>query len=102
MAAFCARHGYGGRTPAEVLVDRLRPHLLTGAAGTVASKSTAAMFIDQLELLNQQVRSLTKHIDQRLACHPDAEIFLSLIRPGFRSYRFPCPAVTGWAESRSA
>ncbi|WP_189129318.1 DUF222 domain-containing protein, partial [Nocardioides albus] len=22
-----------------------------------------------------------------------------VIRPGFRSYRFPCPAVTGWAES---
>jgi transposase len=78
MAGFCARHGYSGRTSAEVLVDRLRPHLLSAAPGTVAGKAyTAMLFIDQLEMLNQQVRSITKHISERLTAHPDAQIFLS-------------------------
>ena len=38
---------------------------------------TAMLFIDQLEMLNQQVRSITKHISERLTAHPDAQIFLS-------------------------
>jgi transposase len=78
MAAFCARHGYSGRTPAETLVERLRASLLTAAPGTTAGKAfTAGLFIDQLELLNTQVRAITKLIRQRLAEHPDAAIFLS-------------------------
>ncbi len=78
MAAFCTRHGYSGRTRPELLVERLRTNLLSASAGTTAGKAfTAALFIDQLELLNVQVRAVTKRIRQRLAEHPDAAIFLS-------------------------
>ncbi len=36
MTAFCRRHGYSGRTDPVVLVERLRPHLLTAGSGSVA------------------------------------------------------------------
>jgi transposase len=78
MAAFCARHGYSGRTKPELLVDRLRANLLSSADGTTDGKAFSAMlFIDQLELLNNQVREITRRIRERLAQHPDAAIFLS-------------------------
>jgi transposase len=78
MAAFCARHGYSGRTRSELLVERLRTNLVCASAGTVAGKAfSAALFVDQLELLNSQVRAISKRIRQRLAEHSDAAIFLS-------------------------
>ncbi len=78
MAAFCARHGYSGRTRPELLVERLRTNLLSASAGTTAGKAfTAGLFVDQLELLNTQVRVITKRIRELLATHPDAAIFLS-------------------------
>lgn len=78
MAAFCARHGYSGRTRPELLVERLRTNLLAASPGTTAGKAfTAALFVDQLELLNTQLRAITKRIRERLAEHPDAMIFLS-------------------------
>jgi hypothetical protein len=78
MAAFCARHGYSGRTRPELLVERLRTNLLSASAGTTAGKAfTAALFVEQLELLNTQLRAITKRIRERLAEHPDAPIFLS-------------------------
>ncbi|MGL5823978.1 MAG: IS110 family transposase [Nocardioides sp.] len=100
MAGFCGRHGYSGRTPAGTLVDRLRPHLLSATPGTVAGKAyTAAMFVDQLGMLNQQVRSITKHIDERLASHPDAEIFLSF--PAWAPSLGP-PCLPRWARTGHA
>lgn len=78
MAAFCARHGYSGRTRPELLVDRLRTNLVSASAGTTAGKAfSAGLFVDQLELLNTQVRSITKRIRELVVQHPDAAIFLS-------------------------
>lgn len=78
MAGFCARHGYSGRTRPELLVERVRTNLLSASAGTTTGKAfTAMLFVDQLELLNTQVRAITKQIRLRLAHHPDARIFLS-------------------------
>jgi transposase len=78
MAGFCARHGYSGRTRPELLVERLRTNLLAASADTTAGKAfSAALFVDQLELSNTQVRAITKRIHERLAEHPDAAIFLS-------------------------
>ncbi len=78
MAAFCTRHGYSGRTKPELLVERLRTNLLAASPGTTAGKAfSAALFVDQLELLNSQVRAITKRIRERLTEHPDAAIFLS-------------------------
>jgi len=78
MAAFCSRHGYSGRTSAEVLTARLRAHLLSGSPGTAAGKAfSMLLFVDQLELLNNQVRAITQRIRQLLTAHPDAPLFLS-------------------------
>jgi len=78
MAAFGTRHGYSGRTRPELLVERLRLNLLSASPGTTAGKAfTAMMFADQLELLNTQIRAITKKIRERLGEHPDAAIFLS-------------------------
>ncbi|WP_188897160.1 IS110 family RNA-guided transposase [Microlunatus endophyticus] len=106
MAAFCSRHGYSGRTRPEVLVERLRPHLLHAAPGTTDGKAfSAGLFVDQLDLLNRQLRLITKRIRDRLADHPDAAIFLSfpgmgqitaatlLAEMGEDRSRFPNPGV---------
>jgi len=78
MDRFCGRHGYSGRTRPEVLVERMQAHLLEASAGTVAGKAyTAMMFVDQLDLLNRQVRAVTGRLAERLAEHPDAGLFLA-------------------------
>jgi len=67
-----------GRTRPELLVERLRTNLLSASDGTTAGKTfAAALFVEQLELLNTQVRAIIKRIRERLAEHPDAAIFLS-------------------------
>ena len=114
MAAFCARHGYSGRTSPEVLTSRLRAHLLTGSPGTTAGKAfSTLLFVDQLELLNTQLRAITKRIGELLARHPDAAVFLSfpgmgditaatmLAEMGEDRARFPTPG-TLLAETGTA
>jgi transposase len=104
MAAFCSRHGYSGRTSPEVLAGRLRAGLLAGSPGTTSGKAfSALLFADQLELLNNQVRVITKRIRELLATHPDAPLFLSfpgmgeitaatmLAEMGGDRARFPAP-----------
>lgn len=78
MEAFCRRHGYSGRTKPQVLVDRMRPHLLTAGAGTIAGKSfSAKLLVDQLRLLNTHLRAYDERIGELLAAHPDTPIFTS-------------------------
>lgn len=89
-----------------MLVGRLRPHLLAGSAGTTAGKAfTARMLVDQLELLNAQLRGYGKRLTELLGEHPDTEIFRSfpglgpvtaavlLAEMGEDRGRFPTPAV---------
>lgn len=78
MEAFCHRHGYSGRVPADRLVERIRPHLLSAAPGTTAGKElTAGLFASQLRLLNEQIKVCDKRIDELLDIHLDAPIVLS-------------------------
>jgi transposase len=78
MDRFCRRHGYSGRTPADTLVDRLRPHLLAGSEGTVAGKSfSARVFSEQLRMLNTHLRGYNRRLEDLLARHPDTAIFTS-------------------------
>lgn len=78
MAAFCGRQGYSGRTQPAVLVERLRPHLLSASAGTIAGKAfSATAFAEQLRLLNEQLRAYDKRLAELLAQHPDTPIFTS-------------------------
>ncbi len=78
MAAFCARHGYSGRTSPEI-ADRKAPGPPTRRV-TRHDRGQGLrqlLFTDQLELLNRQLRAITKRIRELLAGHPDAAMFLS-------------------------
>ena len=78
MGGFLARHHYTGRVPAQVLAERMRAHLLTGSAGTVAGKSFSAQsFARLLQLLNSQLADFDDAIAAAVAEHPDAHIFAS-------------------------
>ena len=78
MDGFCRRHGYSGRTDPAVLVERLRPHLLSAGAGTTAGKAfSAGLFTEQLRMLNTHLRAYNKRLDELLDAHPDTPIFTS-------------------------
>lgn len=78
MNGFLTRHHYTGRVPAQVLAERMRTNLLTGAAGTVAGKSFSAQsFTRLLRLLNTQLAEYDDAIAAAVAEHPDATIFAS-------------------------
>lgn len=99
MAAFIERQHYSGRTPAETLVERLRPNLLAASDGTNRGKAfTARRFAEQLQLLNRHLRDYDMEIDRLLAQHPDTKIFTGF--PGIG----PVTAATllgGMGEDRS-
>jgi transposase len=89
MEAFCRRHGYSGRVPAATLTERLRPHLLSASPGTTAGKHfTARLFAAQLRLLNSQLHTCTKRMNELLDAHPDTAIFRSF--PGLGPVTRPC------------
>ncbi|HEX2246903.1 MAG TPA: transposase [Arthrobacter sp.] len=99
MAGFIERQHYSGRSPEEILVERIRPHLLSASEGTNQGKAfTAIRFAEQLQLLNRHLRDYDNEIDHLLAQHPDAGIFTSF--PGVG----PVTAATllaGMGEDRS-
>jgi len=45
MERFCRRQHYSGRVDPQVLVDRLKPHLLVASEGTTAGKAFAARLL---------------------------------------------------------
>lgn len=84
MAAFCKKHGYSGRRPASVLLERLRaaPPGVTDPAQTEAGRDAVLGLVRVLEGLNAAVKTLDRSVVARLGEHPDAEIFTSLPRSG--------------------
>jgi transposase len=106
MSSFLVANSYRGRQPAETLVKRLRANLLAAAPGTAAGKRrTALALVEQLELLNRQLKSFESAIGELLKSHPDADLFLSfpgvgvvlaatmLAEMGEDRSRFPQPTV---------
>ncbi len=78
MERFCHRQGYSGRTDPQVLVERMKPHLLGSSPGTTAGKSFAAtVFAEELRMHTDHLRAFDHRIAQLLDVHPDAPIFLS-------------------------
>jgi transposase len=78
MDAFLKRHSYRGRVPADVLVRRLRTHLLGASTGTTVARSRFALAqTELLELLNRQLKDFDGALEQALQGHPDAHIYLS-------------------------
>lgn len=78
MRRFIERHGYTGRVPAEILVERLRSALLGVGEGSTAGRSYGALALaDQVELLNRQLKGFDEQISIVFARHPDSELFSS-------------------------
>jgi transposase len=78
MEAFCRRQHYTGRVDPQVLVDRLKPHLLTASDGSTAGKAFAAkLFAEELRMHSDHLRAFDHRISELLATHPDAPLFLS-------------------------
>lgn len=78
MDRFTSRQGYTGRVPAQTLVDRISPHLLTASEGTVSGKALAAnAFTEQLQRLNKHLRTHDRRLRELLDAHPDTPIFTS-------------------------
>ena len=83
MQAFLDRHGYTGRVPAALLVERLRTHLLATSEGSAAGHRYGALaLVDQLELLNTQLKAFDGRIAEVFTAHPDAKIFSSFPAAG--------------------
>jgi transposase len=83
MTTWLRAEGYCGRTPAAVLVDRLRsaPTGLTGAEAAARRHVTLAL-LSSIDAIEAQVAELTHRIKEALGRHPDAPIFTSLPRAG--------------------
>jgi len=65
MNGFLTRHHYTGRQPGQVLAERMRANLLSGAPGTVAGKSFSAQsYARLLQLLSTQLAEY----DDAIAC----------------------------------
>lgn len=78
MDGFLTRHHYTGRQAGQVLTERMRTNLLSGAPGTVAGKSFSAQsYARLLQLLNTQLAEYDDAIACAVAEHPDAGIFAS-------------------------
>jgi len=78
MQGFLGRHHYTGRVSAQVLAERMRTNLLSGAPGTVTGKSFSAQsFTRLLQLLNSQLADYDDAIAAAVAEHPDAPIVAS-------------------------
>jgi transposase len=84
MTAFCAKHGYCGRSTAAQLLARLRsaPAGATGEALTEALRDAVLAAVGVLTALNASVKNLDRSTAAHLGEHPDGAIFTSLPRSG--------------------
>lgn len=82
MAAFLKREGYSGRTDPAELVARVTaaPKGTAGKAECEARRAVVAGLVCALEPIVTEIAALDGKIRERLAAHPDAEIFRPLFR----------------------
>lgn len=82
MAAFLGREGYSGRTASAELMARLNaaPKGTAGEAECEARRAVVLGLIAALEPIVAKIAALEGKIRERLAAHPDAEIFRPLFR----------------------
>jgi transposase len=82
MAAFLERNSYSGRTAATELVARMKaaPEGTAGAAEREARRAVVLGLVGALKPIVAEIAGLTRQIRERLAVHPDAEIFRPLFR----------------------
>ncbi|MES2865202.1 IS110 family transposase [Microbacterium profundi] len=83
LGSWLRKQGYSGRTNPTVLHAKT----LTAPRGPIGEFATAlapitASYVKVLRTLQDQTRTLEKHIDRQLSIHTDAHIFTSLPRAG--------------------
>ena len=91
MEAFLRHNAYSGRAEAAGLLARLKaaPKGTAGPGECEARRAVVLGLVAALEPIVARIAELTSQIRERLAAHPDAEIF----RPLFRSPKTViCPA----------
>ena len=91
MAAFLDRNSYSGRTSPAELLARMKsaPKGTAGAVECEARRAVVLGLVGALRPIVEEIAELTAKIRDRLAAHPDAEIF----RPLFRDPKTTiCPA----------
>jgi len=101
LAAFLTTHGYSGRRPAAVLLDRLR-NAPPGTSDPVladAVHDAVLALVTVLEALNTTGRQLDRSVVAHLGEHPDAEVFTSLPRSGQIN---AAQVLAEWGDSRAA
>ncbi|TDQ01597.1 transposase, partial [Labedaea rhizosphaerae] len=99
LAAFCAKQGYSGKKPATVLLARLRS-APGGPADPVLSEGIADAVLAQvsvLSTLNAAIKALDRSIAEKMAVHPDGEIFRSFPRAGTVN---AAQILTEWGDAR--
>lgn len=84
MAAFLARHSYGGRRSAVELVDRLRaaPPSVAGELEAEAKGECVRALVAVLRPLVAQLATLSAAIEHAVDVHPDGKIVTPLFRSG--------------------
>jgi transposase len=84
LAAFCAKHGYSGRRPAEQLLARLRaaPAGTTDETICEAVRDAVTALVTVLKAVVAALKDLGRSVVAHLGEHPDSEIFTSLPRSG--------------------
>jgi transposase len=82
MASFLGREGYSGHTDPAELVARMRsaPEGTAGAAEVAARRVVVLGLVEALAPIVAEIAALDAQIRERLAAHPDAEIFAPLFR----------------------
>lgn len=82
MASFLGREGYSGHTDPTELVARMRsaPQGTAGPAEVAARRAVVLGLVEALCPIVAEIAALDSQIRERLAAHPDAEIFAPLFR----------------------
>jgi transposase len=101
LAAFCAKQGYSGKKPADVLLARLR----CAPAGTldpVVSEGIRDAVLAQvavLTALNTAIKNLDRSIAAQIDAHPDGGVFRSFPRTGTVN---AAQILAEWGDARAA
>jgi transposase len=84
IAAFCTKHGYSGRRPAQQLYARLRaaPTGTTDETLCEAIRDAVLALVAVLKAIGAALKDLGRSVVAHLGEHPDAAIFTSLPRSG--------------------
>lgn len=101
LAAFCARQGYSGKKPADVLLARLRS-APSGTFDPVMSHGIRDAVLAQVTVitaLNTAIRNLDRATAERMDAHPDSEIFRSFPRAGTIN---AAQILAEWGDARAA